>query len=64
MDVYDRNLTSAIRGTIDYIRGLRIIGIRTRERILPVGEKVTAIGEASFVPLPWSFLAFILVKPK
>ncbi|VVB06687.1 unnamed protein product [Arabis nemorensis] len=38
--------SSLVRGTLDYLRGLKMLGVRRIERVLPIGTPLTVVGEA------------------
>ncbi|CAH8329207.1 unnamed protein product [Eruca vesicaria subsp. sativa] len=38
--------SSLVRGTLDFLRGLEMLGIRRIERVLPVGTRLTIVGQA------------------
>ncbi|KAJ8527259.1 hypothetical protein K7X08_029736 [Anisodus acutangulus] len=37
---------SFVRGTLDYLQGLKMLGVKRIERVLPVGTPLTVVGEA------------------
>lgn len=37
--------SSLVRGTLDYLRGLKMLGIRRIERVLPIGTQLTVVGQ-------------------
>ncbi|XP_009138688.1 E3 ubiquitin-protein ligase SPL1 isoform X2 [Brassica rapa] len=37
--------SSLVRGTLDFLRGLEMLGIRRIERVLPVGTRLTVVGQ-------------------
>ncbi|KAF8080545.1 hypothetical protein N665_0935s0004 [Sinapis alba] len=38
--------SSLVRGTLDYLRGLKMLGIRRIERVLPIGTPLTVVGQS------------------
>nr|CAD1829220.1 unnamed protein product [Ananas comosus var. bracteatus] len=37
---------SLVRGTLDYLQGLKMLGVKRTERVLPTGNSFTVVGEA------------------
>ncbi|XP_024403393.1 E3 ubiquitin-protein ligase SP1 [Physcomitrium patens] len=37
---------SLVRGTLDYLQGLKMLGVKRVERVLPTGTNLTVVGEA------------------
>ncbi|KAJ0255005.1 hypothetical protein HA466_0098280 [Hirschfeldia incana] len=37
--------SSLVRGTLDFLRGLKMLGIRRIERVLPIGTQLTVVGQ-------------------
>jgi hypothetical protein len=34
-----------VRGTLDYLQGLKMLGVKRTERVLPTGTSLTVVGE-------------------
>ncbi|OWM77935.1 E3 ubiquitin-protein ligase SP1 [Punica granatum] len=45
-EVFEESGRSLVRGTLDYLQGLKMLGIKRIERVLPVGSSLTVVGEA------------------
>ncbi|KAK1295562.1 hypothetical protein QJS10_CPA16g00996 [Acorus calamus] len=45
-ELFEESSRSLVRGTLDYIQGLKMLGIKRIERVLPVGTSLTVVGEA------------------
>ncbi|KAK9161377.1 hypothetical protein Syun_007718 [Stephania yunnanensis] len=45
--VFEESGRSLVRGTLDYLQGLKMLGIKRVERVLPVGTSLTVVGEAA-----------------
>ncbi|KAE9463903.1 hypothetical protein C3L33_04081, partial [Rhododendron williamsianum] len=43
---FEESGQSIVRGTLDYLQGLKMLGIKRTERVLPVGMPLTVVGEA------------------
>eukprot|EP00873_Tetraselmis_striata_P026422 jgi/Tetstr1/446686/TSEL_003625.t1 len=63
-DQYQQAGKTLFQHASDHIQGMRSLGIRRTERVLPVGTAVTAVGElAEAVPRPGGGLALVLRRP-
>ncbi|KAK1356093.1 RING-type E3 ubiquitin transferase [Heracleum sosnowskyi] len=45
-EVFEESGRSLVRGTLDYLQGLKMLGVKRTERVLPVGTPLTVVGEA------------------
>ncbi|KAH7676899.1 E3 ubiquitin-protein ligase MUL1 protein [Dioscorea alata] len=45
-EVFEESGRSLVRGTLDYLQGLKMLGVKRVERVLPTGTSLTVIGEA------------------
>lgn len=45
-EVFEESGRSLVRGTLDYLQGLKMLGVKRIERVLPVGSSLTVVGEA------------------
>ncbi|CAL9774149.1 unnamed protein product [Musa acuminata subsp. burmannicoides] len=45
-EVFEDSGRSLVRGTLDYLQGLKMLGVKRTERILPTGTALTIVGEA------------------
>ncbi|KAI5070951.1 hypothetical protein GOP47_0013202 [Adiantum capillus-veneris] len=45
-EVFEESGRSLVRGTLDYLQGLKMLGVKRVERVLPVGTTLTVVGEA------------------
>ncbi|KAK3415731.1 hypothetical protein EUGRSUZ_H01525 [Eucalyptus grandis] len=45
-EVFEESGRSLVRGTLDYLQGLKMLGVKRIERLLPVGSSLTVVGEA------------------
>ncbi|CAN4101208.1 unnamed protein product [Withania somnifera] len=45
-EVFEEAGRSFVRGTLDYLQGLKMPGVKRIERVLPVGTPLTVVGEA------------------
>ncbi|GAV78716.1 GIDE domain-containing protein/zf-C3HC4_3 domain-containing protein [Cephalotus follicularis] len=45
-EVFDESGRSLVRGTLDYLQGLKMLGVKRIERVLPTGTSLTVVGEA------------------
>ncbi|XP_047334937.1 E3 ubiquitin-protein ligase SP1 isoform X2 [Impatiens glandulifera] len=45
-EVFEESGRSLVRGTLDYIQGLKMLGVKRIERVLPTGTALTVVGEA------------------
>ncbi|XP_070003777.1 E3 ubiquitin-protein ligase SP1 isoform X1 [Nicotiana sylvestris] len=45
-EVFEEAGRSFVRGTLDYLQGLKMLGVKRIERVLPVGTSLTVVGEA------------------
>ncbi|XP_074559238.1 E3 ubiquitin-protein ligase SP1-like, partial [Curcuma longa] len=46
-EVFEESGRSLVRGTLDYLQGLKMLGVKRTERILPTGTALTIVGEAA-----------------
>ncbi|CAK8572896.1 unnamed protein product [Lathyrus sativus] len=46
-EAFEESGRSLARGTLDYLQGLKLLGVKKIERILPVGTSLTVVGEAA-----------------
>ncbi|GER24797.1 E3 Ubiquitin ligase family protein [Striga asiatica] len=45
-EVFEESGRSLVRGTLDYLQGLKMLGVKTTERVLPTRASLTVVGEA------------------
>lgn len=45
-EVFEESGRSLVRGTLDYLQGLKMLGVKRMERVLPTGTTLTVVGEA------------------
>ncbi|KAL3517538.1 hypothetical protein ACH5RR_020127 [Cinchona calisaya] len=45
-EVFEESGRSFVRGTLDYLQGLKMLGVKRIERVLPTGTPLTVVGEA------------------
>lgn len=45
-DVYEEKESSIIRGSIEYVQGIKSLGVKRVEKVLPIGTNLTVVGEA------------------
>ncbi|KAH6772731.1 E3 Ubiquitin ligase family protein [Perilla frutescens var. frutescens] len=45
-EVFEESGRSLVRGTLDYLQGLKMLGVKRIERVLPTGSPLTVVGEA------------------
>ncbi|XP_057850218.1 E3 ubiquitin-protein ligase SP1 isoform X2 [Cryptomeria japonica] len=45
-EVFEESGRSFVRGTLDYLQGLKMLGVKRVERVLPTGATLTVVGEA------------------
>ncbi|ONK61664.1 uncharacterized protein A4U43_C08F32300 [Asparagus officinalis] len=45
-EVFEESGRSLVRGTLDYLQGLKMLGVKRTERVLPTGTSLTVVGEA------------------
>ncbi|KAH0465667.1 hypothetical protein IEQ34_005770 [Dendrobium chrysotoxum] len=45
-EVFEESGRSLVRGTLDYLQGLKMLGVKRTERVLPMGTPLTVVGEA------------------
>nr|GFA17825.1 E3 ubiquitin-protein ligase SP1 [Tanacetum cinerariifolium] len=44
-EVFEESGRSLVRGTLDYLQGLKMLGVKRIERVLPTGTALTVVGE-------------------
>ncbi|RZC25085.1 E3 ubiquitin-protein ligase SP1-like isoform X2 [Glycine soja] len=44
-EAFEESGRSLVRGTLDYLQGLKMLGVKRIERVLPVGTSLTVVGE-------------------
>ncbi|KAF5947939.1 hypothetical protein HYC85_013896 [Camellia sinensis] len=44
-EVFEESGRSLVRGTLDYLQGLKMLGVKRTERVLPTGTPLTVVGE-------------------
>ncbi|CAK9151024.1 unnamed protein product [Ilex paraguariensis] len=44
-EVFEESGRSLVRGTLDYLQGLKMLGVKRVERVLPTGTALTVVGE-------------------
>lgn len=45
-EVFEESGRSLVRGTLDYLQGLKMLGVKRTEKVLPTGTSLTVVGEA------------------
>ncbi|CAI5996087.1 unnamed protein product [Closterium sp. NIES-65] len=45
-EVFDDSGKSVVRSTVDYLQGIKVLGVKRVEKVLPVGTSLTVVGEA------------------
>ncbi|XVF21827.1 hypothetical protein REPUB_Repub12eG0123300 [Reevesia pubescens] len=45
-EMFEESGRSIVRGTLDYLQGLKMLGVKRIERVLPTGSSLTVVGEA------------------
>lgn len=45
-EVFEESGQSPVRGTLDYLQGLKMLGVKRVEKVLPTGTALTVVGEA------------------
>ncbi|KAF5196628.1 E3 ubiquitin-protein ligase sp1 [Thalictrum thalictroides] len=45
-ETFEESGRSLVRGTLDYLQGLKMLGVKRIERVLPTGTSLTVVGEA------------------
>ncbi|KAJ3683855.1 hypothetical protein LUZ60_014082 [Juncus effusus] len=45
-ETFEESGRSLVRGTLDYLQGLKMLGVKKTERVLPTGTTLTVVGEA------------------
>ncbi|XP_078446795.1 E3 Ubiquitin ligase family protein [Wolffia australiana] len=45
-EIFEESGRSLVRGTLDYLQGLKMLGVKRVERVLPTGIPLTVVGEA------------------
>ncbi|KAL4205417.1 hypothetical protein AMTRI_Chr01g114500 [Amborella trichopoda] len=45
-EVFEESGRSLVRGTLDYLQGLKMLGVKRIERVLPTGTSLMVVGEA------------------
>ncbi|EPS60652.1 hypothetical protein M569_14150, partial [Genlisea aurea] len=45
-EAFEESGRSLVRGTLDYLQGLKMLGVKRIERVLPTGTPLTVVGEA------------------
>ncbi|XP_022960253.1 E3 ubiquitin-protein ligase SP1 isoform X1 [Cucurbita moschata] len=46
-EIFEESGRSLMRGTLDYLQGLKMLGVKRIERVLPTGTSLTVVGEAA-----------------
>ncbi|KAF3436341.1 hypothetical protein FNV43_RR23433 [Rhamnella rubrinervis] len=46
-EIFEESGRSLVRGTLDYLQGLKMLGVKRIERLLPTGSSLTVVGEAA-----------------
>ncbi|RYR71907.1 hypothetical protein Ahy_A02g006113 isoform B [Arachis hypogaea] len=46
-EAFEESGRSLVRGTLDYLQGLKMLGVKRIEWVLPVGTSLTVVGEAA-----------------
>nr|ACU18737.1 unknown [Glycine max] len=49
IEAFEESGRSLVRGTLDYLQGLKMLGVKRIERVLPVGTSLTVVGEPSML---------------
>uniref|UniRef100_A0A453AW17 RING-type E3 ubiquitin transferase n=1 Tax=Aegilops tauschii subsp. strangulata TaxID=200361 RepID=A0A453AW17_AEGTS len=44
-EVFEESGRTLVRGTLDYLQGLKMLGVKRTERVLPTGTSLTVVGE-------------------
>ncbi|KAF9607172.1 hypothetical protein IFM89_032394 [Coptis chinensis] len=44
-EIFEESGRSLVRGTLDYLQGLKMLGVKGIERVLPIGTSLTVVGE-------------------
>ncbi|GMP91127.1 hypothetical protein CsSME_00041952 [Camellia sinensis var. sinensis] len=44
-ELFEESGRSLVRGTLDYLQGLKMLGVKRTERVLPTGTPLTVVGE-------------------
>ncbi|MCH99044.1 mitochondrial-like ubiquitin ligase activator of NFKB 1-like, partial [Trifolium medium] len=44
-EAFEESGRTLVRGTLDYLQGLKMLGVRRVERVLPVGTSLNVVGE-------------------
>ncbi|CAI7755869.1 unnamed protein product [Closterium sp. NIES-54] len=45
-EVFEDSGKSVVRSTVDYLQGIKVLGVKRVEKVLPVGTSLTVVGEA------------------
>ncbi|XVF72480.1 hypothetical protein PTKIN_Ptkin12aG0124600 [Pterospermum kingtungense] len=45
-ELFEESGRSIVRGTLNYLQGLKMLGVKRIERVLPTGSSLTVVGEA------------------
>lgn len=45
-EVFEDTGRNVMRGTLDYLQGIKVLGVKRVEKVLPVGAAMTVVGEA------------------
>ncbi|KAL2598938.1 hypothetical protein AAZV13_10G022600 [Glycine max] len=61
IEAFEESGRSLVRGTLDYLQGLKMLGVKRIERVLPVGTSLTVVGEYASVGLT-VFGAYLIAK--
>ncbi|MBA0730422.1 hypothetical protein Golax_022566, partial [Gossypium laxum] len=48
-EVFEESGRSIVRGTLDYLQGLKMLGVKRIEQVLPTGSSLTVVGEVHFL---------------
>ncbi|ONM60195.1 Protein trichome birefringence-like 10 [Zea mays] len=48
-EVFEESGRTLVRGTLDYLQGLKMLGVKRTERVLPTGTSLTVVGEVLFL---------------
>ncbi|ONM25665.1 E3 ubiquitin-protein ligase SP1 [Zea mays] len=48
-EVFEESGRTLVRGTLDYLQGLKMLGVKRTERVLPTGISLTVVGEVLFL---------------
>jgi E3 ubiquitin-protein ligase MUL1 len=46
-EAFEESGRTLVRGTLDYLQGLKMLGVRRVERVLPVGTSLNVVGEVA-----------------